>query len=162
VIDHVLIVGYGNALRTDDGLGWHAAALLADDPRLAGATIIRRQQLTPELALDISRAARVIFIDASNRAPGSVAIEPVAATPAAAAPAWSHHVDPAVLLALARDLYGASPEAFAVSAGAADLGLGEDLSDALAEVLPAVLDAVAGLALDGRSGAMAATGASRA
>ena len=31
----VLVVGYGNALRTDDGLGWHAAERLADDPRLA-------------------------------------------------------------------------------------------------------------------------------
>ena len=27
----VLVVGYGNALRTDDGLGWHVADLLAAD-----------------------------------------------------------------------------------------------------------------------------------
>jgi hydrogenase maturation protease len=102
VIEDVLIIGYGNALRTDDGLGWHAAGVLAADPRLAGATILRRHQLTPELALDIGSAARVIFIDASNGAPGSVTIEPIepiAATPAAAAPGWSHHVDPSVLLA---------------------------------------------------------------
>jgi hydrogenase maturation protease len=162
VIGDVLIIGYGNALRRDDGLGWHAAGLLADDPRLAGATILRRHQLTPELALDVSGAARVIFVDASNAAPGSVAIEPIAATPASAAPGWSHHVDPSVLLALARDLYGSSPEAFAVSTGAADLGLGEDLSETVADVLPAVLGAVAGLALDARSDAEAARSRSHA
>ena len=33
----VLVVGYGNSLRGDDGLGWHAALRLAADPRLAGA-----------------------------------------------------------------------------------------------------------------------------
>ena len=46
--DGVLVVGYGNALRTDDGVGWHAAERLADDPRLADATVIAVHQLTPD------------------------------------------------------------------------------------------------------------------
>ena len=54
--DGVLVIGYGNALRTDDGFGWHAAGRLAADPRLDGAEILQLHQLTPELALDISRA----------------------------------------------------------------------------------------------------------
>ena len=30
----VLVVGYGNSLRGDDGVGWHAARLLAADGSL--------------------------------------------------------------------------------------------------------------------------------
>jgi Ni,Fe-hydrogenase maturation factor len=33
----VLVVGYGNSLRGDDGVGWHAAGRLAADPGLAEA-----------------------------------------------------------------------------------------------------------------------------
>ena len=90
----VLIVGYGNALRTDDGLGWHAAERLAGDPRLAGATVLRRHQLTPELALDISLADLVVLVDASHGpAAGTFTVTPVAR---AGAPgmSWTHHLSP--------------------------------------------------------------------
>src|SRR5919198_4121190 len=73
----VLVVGYGSSLRGDDGLGWHAAALLAADPRLAGAEVLARHQLTPELAEDVSRAALVVLVDAradGGGAPGEVAV----------------------------------------------------------------------------------------
>ena len=43
----VLVVGYGNPLRGDDGFGCHAAALLAADPRLEEARVLARHQLTP-------------------------------------------------------------------------------------------------------------------
>ena len=46
----VLVVGYGNSLRGDDGIGWHAARLLTDDPRLTGARVLTHHQLAPELA----------------------------------------------------------------------------------------------------------------
>jgi hydrogenase maturation protease len=70
----VLIIGYGNPLRSDDGVGWQAAELLTDDPRLADAQILACHQLTPELAEDVSRAGFVVLIDASTEpgVPGSV------------------------------------------------------------------------------------------
>jgi len=75
----VLVIGYGNALRSDDGIGVHAAALLRDDHRLAGVEILALHQLTPELALDMSRASLVVLIDASTEGPpGSVAVRPPA------------------------------------------------------------------------------------
>lgn len=136
-----LVIGYGNALRTDDGLGWHAAARIRDDPRLAGATVIQCHQLTPELALDISRASFVVFVDAGTGAPGDVMVESV--SPAAqSALAWTHHVDPAVLLALARELYGRTPSAVTVSVGARSMEVGEWLTPDLEEALPKVIDAV--------------------
>lgn len=97
----VLVVGYGNALRTDDGLGWHAAELLAEDPRLDGAAVLARHQLTPELALDVSRATLVVLVDASHGpSPGTFTIERV--EPAGrTGTTWSHHLDPASLVGLA-------------------------------------------------------------
>ena len=45
----VLVVGYGNPLRGDDGAGWHAATRLAADPRLAGAAFAHGDRLSPAL-----------------------------------------------------------------------------------------------------------------
>jgi len=52
----VLIVGYGNALRSDDALGPLIAARLVEDPRFGGATVVAAHQLTPEMAIDVSVA----------------------------------------------------------------------------------------------------------
>jgi len=143
-----LVIGYGNALRTDDGLGWHAADRLAADPRLAGATIMQRHQLTPELAFEISRAGLVVFVDASRGPAGVVAIEWIEAAPAATL-SWSHHIDPATLLGLARDLYDASPAAATVSVGAASDAVGDRLTPAVDGTLPAIVEAVARLIASG-------------
>ena len=139
--DGALVVGWGNALRRDDGLGWHAAEHLARDPRLAGATVLQRHQLTPELAVDISRASFVVFVDASRGPAASLAVDPVMPAAVAAIP-WSHHVDPAILLALARDLYGRAPDAVAVSVGVASVAMGGRLSHVLQRLLPEVVDSV--------------------
>lgn len=156
--DRVLVVGYGNALRTDDGVGWHAARLLAGDPRLANAIVIAEHQLAPELALDLSTVGLVILVDASTTTTaGTVTVRPLAApgggagggdasSGTLASPgASSHHVDPELLLALARELYGAAPEAIVVSVGVAEMGAGEALSPAVAAALPLVADVVARL-----------------
>src|SRR5580704_15594719 len=49
-----LVIGYGNPLRSDDALGWHASRLLAQ--ALAGqeVDVITCHQLTPELAEPLS------------------------------------------------------------------------------------------------------------
>ena len=105
----VLVVGYGNPLRRDDGIGWHAARLLASDPRLADARVLTQHQLAPELAADVSRASLVVLVDASAEGePGSVRVGKVEPRPAAPA-TWSHHLDPKTLAGLAEALYGATP-----------------------------------------------------
>jgi hydrogenase maturation protease len=149
----VLIVGYGNQLRADDGLGWRAVELLEQDARVAGATLLSRHQLTPELALDFSGASLVILIDAAaDVAPGAVAVRRV--EPAASGSLMSHHVDPAGLAAMARRLYAASPRVYMVSLGAASLDDGEALTPIVEAALPNLVDAVAQIvARDG--GAMA-------
>jgi len=162
----VLVIGYGNALRTDDGVGWHAARLLAGDPRLADVVVVAEHQLAPELAFDLSLASLVVLLDASTETPaGTVTVRPLAAaggvasgannrpdspgasrpSPGATPGASSHHVGPELLLALALELYGAAPEAAVVSVGIAEMGPGEALTPRVAAALPAVADAVARL-----------------
>lgn len=143
--DGVLVVGYGNALRTDDGLGWHAAELLADDPRLTGVAVVQCHQLMPELALDVSAAALVVLVDASHGPPpGTFTVTQVERASDAGA-TWSHHLSPPSLVALAHELYGRAADVFLVSAGVESLEVGDRLSPVVEAALPRVVDAVAEL-----------------
>jgi len=148
VTDEVLVIGYGSALRTDDGLGWHAAERLADDPRLDGVTVIGRHQLTPELALDVSRAALVVFVDASHGPPaGTFTIEWMQATTSSGT-GWSHILSPSSLVDLARELYGHAPDVVIIRVGVESLRIGDRLSPIVEASLPGLVDAVAELIAD--------------
>ena len=75
---HVLIIGYGNPLRTDDGLGWQAVQRLAASLKHAPVEALAVHQLTPELGESIRSAGLVIFIDASHEGqPGTWTCAPV-------------------------------------------------------------------------------------
>jgi hydrogenase maturation protease len=147
-----LVVGYGNPLRSDDGIGWVIAGRLAADPRFAGTDVLQRHQLTPELALDISRADLVVLVDARSGPPaGSVSIERV--NPAGATGAtWSHHLGPASLVALARELYGHAATVQVVSVGIGSLEVGEGLSPAVEAAVELAMDTIAEL-VDGATAA---------
>jgi hydrogenase maturation protease len=145
----VLVIGYGNTLRTDDGVGRLAAERLSDDPRLDGVTVIGRHQLTPELALDVSQAGMVVFVDASHRPPaGTVTVAPMERTPGSTGSGWSHHLDPPGLLALTGELYGRVPDAFLVSVGVESLLPGDRVSPTIEASLPSLVNAVAQLIAD--------------
>jgi hydrogenase maturation protease len=159
-----LIVGYGSTLRGDDGLGPRVAELLDADPRLAGATIMQRHQLTPELAADIAEAALVVLIDASEDGePGEIAVRRLVGGAAAAGATsddgsgetfggtWTHHVDADSLLALARELWGAVPEAYVVGVGVESMELGEGLSPVVERALPEIVETVARLVTQHRA-----------
>ena len=138
----VLVVGYGSTLRSDDGVGWHVADRLADDPRLAGAEVLARHQLTPELAADVARAALVVLVDAAiGGEPGSIMLRRV--RPRRPAPAsWSHHLDPESLAGLAEALYGAVPPVVLVEVAAASVAPGGNLSPPLERLVPEVMQVV--------------------
>jgi hydrogenase maturation protease len=141
----VLIIGYGNPLRSDDGVGWQAAELLTDDPRLADAQILACHQLTPELAEDVSRAGFVVLIDASTEpgVPGSVETRELSGAPSdEAESAFSHHIDASRLLGLAEVLYGQCPPAVQVSIRVTDLDAGTGLSSSVLDGMPMLLDTV--------------------
>lgn len=140
-----LVIGYGNSLRADDGVGWHAAMRLASDARFEDVEVIARHQLTPELAEDVASAEAVVMIDArvGGGAPGSIEIRRV--SPSVPRSRMSHHMDPSGLVGLTQELYGNVPSVWVVSVRADSFDEGEKLSSAAAAALPAVAEEVARL-----------------
>ncbi|MGA2495004.1 MAG: hydrogenase maturation protease [Roseiarcus sp.] len=144
---NALIVGYGNPLRGDDGVGQAVARAFAGKDALDGVEAIACHQLTPELAERFAAAARVVLIDAAaGSEAGRVSVMPLQPAPAPAS-TLGHHVEPAQLLHMAQALYGRSPEAYLVTVGVGSLELGEGLSPPVMAALPEVIATVRRLAL---------------
>ena len=122
-----LIVGYGNPLRGDDGAGYVAAEMLRERIHDPSIEILCEQQLLPELMEPISRAAGVIFIDASvsGRA-GKFSRIPL--RPAPACSRFTHHATPESLLAGAQSLYGHTPEATLYTIPGRNFEMGQELT----------------------------------
>ena len=132
-----LVVGYGNSLRGDDAVGWHAAAALAADPRLADTDVVTHHQLTPEIAEDIAAARLAVLIDAKlGGTPGCVAIREVAPAPGSS---WSHQLRPEDVVGLAHALFGAVPPVFLVTVTGVHFGYGGRLSRPVSDRMPRVL-----------------------
>ena len=120
-----LVVGYGNPLRGDDGVGQALAAALA---KTATGTldVIGCHQLVPELAERLATVDLAIFVDADIEGqPGSIRITRMQQSTTQHGSSLVHHVNPAALLLLSRQIYGRSPEAFIVTVAAGSLALNE-------------------------------------
>jgi hydrogenase maturation protease len=125
----ILVIGFGNTLRRDDGVGQHvAAAISARD--LPGLTSLAVHQLTPELAAPLSRAELAILIDA--RLSQSREVEVLSVEPWETGGMSGHVSNPRSLLSLTQTLYGRYPRTWLVSVPVEDVSLGEGLS-AIAE-----------------------------
>jgi hydrogenase maturation protease len=141
----ILILGYGNPLRGDDGIGWRAAEELSRLSSLPDVEVLIRYQLTPELADVVSQANAVIFIDASRDGePGELTFQPV--VPTAEPASLSHELSPAAVLELCRQLYRRCPPAFLVSLCGECFDHGEGLSPKVAASLPRLTALVGQLA----------------
>ncbi len=145
-----LIIGYGNADRQDDGVGWHILKNLAerlgesvpDDPGasievetdLVDLTFIL--QIFPELAETISHYERVCFVDAhTSDIPAE--IQWIALEPAYEKSPLTHHMSPKTVLSICSTIYNQVPETILVSVRGYQFQFERDLSaktHALAEV----------------------------
>ncbi len=147
----LLIIGYGNPLRGDDGVGWHAARELTQTRCEPHVRVLACHQLTLDLAEPISQADAVIFIDACQpmaTAPGTIPtsaqhlpggdrlfLQPVHPDPATPGIS-SHHLTPAALLTGTRVLYGTCPEAVQFGIWGGTFGYTEALSAEVAACIP--------------------------
>lgn len=137
----ILVIGYGNPLRGDDGVGQLLACHLAERNPQPDVAVLPCHQLTPELAEPVSRARVAVFIDVClSEHPGEMRCRTV--VPAPAGGAFTHNVSPESLLAAARDLYGSEPVGIVLTIGAQAFGFGEALSPAMQAALPRLLDDV--------------------
>lgn len=124
VASHYLVIGYGNTLRHDDGVGVQVAEAVAG-LNLPGVDVIARQQLTPELAASISKADTVIFVDADSTA-SQTEFRPI--EPVSAGQMLAHVTNPRTLLALSKELFGSSPKACWLAVPVEDFTFGFGLS----------------------------------
>ena len=126
----MLVIGYGNPLRGDDGFGYRAAE------RIPGAIAVH--QLAPELMDPIARADRVVFLDAAAEgAPGEVRRRRV--EPSVDGGAFTHHSTPEGLLAGAKVLYGRAPDAVLITVCGANFDLSQALSSEVESALEQIV-----------------------
>ena len=122
----VLVLGYGNPGRQDDGLGPAAAAEIAklDWP---GVTACDNYQLVIEDAVEIAGHDVVWFVDAARSGAEPCEVRPVSSAPDIAF--TSHLVKPEALLAIAEQYYGKSPTAYLVGIRGYEFDFLEGLTD---------------------------------
>ena len=116
------------SLRGDDAIGCHAARALEqhfwNDPDVE---VVAAQQLTPEMAEDISQRAFVLFLDASfGDPPGTIMRATVSPEPGPGG--FSHHLTPSSLLTAAEQLYGDAPFAMSITMAGWSFELGQKMS----------------------------------
>jgi hydrogenase maturation protease len=134
----VVVLGWGNATRSDDALG---PLLLerVERARLRHVTIVEDFQLQIEHALDLKGQDLALFADAGvgTRAPFDFA----QAVPRGDATPSSHRLSPEAVLDVYRKVTGeAPPPAFVLSVAGEDFSVGGSLSPAAAERLELASD----------------------
>jgi hydrogenase maturation protease len=139
---NLLVIGYGNTLRSDDSVGPRVAEAV-EALSLPGVCALSCGLLTPELADPISRARQVVFVDASVEAPREVRLRPL--VPADSAQILAHAGDPRTLLALARDVFGHAPQAWWLTIPVENFGIGERLSAKAERGLASAIETIRGL-----------------
>lgn len=144
----LLIIGYGNPDRQDDGVAWHILRAITlklglsapdtyDDefPESAQIDFAFYLQLTPEMAEDLHSYEHVCFVDAHT---GNIS-EPVRLIEVESefqASPFTHHLTPQSLLSFCETLYRNKPEAALLSVRGSHFGLSQQLSEETAELVP--------------------------
>jgi hydrogenase maturation protease len=123
----LLIIGYGNPDREDDGVAWHILRALTEKLELDSPISYEDEfpesehidfafhlQLTPEMAEDISNYDYVCFVDAhTGNIPEPVRLIDVESefqhSP------FTHHLTPQSLMSMCETLYGKKPDAALLS-----------------------------------------------
>jgi len=153
-VKKLLIIGYGNPDRQDDGVAWHILyamtlrlGLPAPDtyedefPESAQVDLAFYLQLTPEMAEDIHSYDYVCFVDAHT---GNIS-EPVCLIPVESefqASPFTHHLTPQSLISFCETLYANKPDAALLSVRGYHFGLSQQLSEETAELIPQALDLI--------------------
>lgn len=132
----VLVLGYGNPGRQDDGLGPALVKELeACTPE--GVTLDADYQLNIEDATAVAEHDVVLFVDASKDA--AAPYELYEAQPSTEITFTSHAVSPESVLAIAEDHFGGSPDAWVLAIRGYEFEFVEELTPQARENLGAAL-----------------------
>ena len=143
----ILVIGYGNPLRGDDGFGSLAARYL-EERRIPGLEVIISHQLNPELAELLHDRSHAIFLDAvAGDEPGTLRATPV--EPCDLSSSGMHHFEPGSLLALSQAIYGQAPPATLITATARSFDHGDEISAEVRQAAARAAEAIASAAASG-------------
>ena len=138
-MSHTLVIGYGNPLRGDDGLGWRVVDRLAETTADQSTKLLAVHQLAPELAEPMSEAELIIFVDASYEGdPGSWRCEAIAPD-AITSNALAHHFTPVGLLGYADAIFKARPRCLLISVAAQSFDCGDKLTPKVEAAVPEIV-----------------------
>ena len=130
-----LVIGYGNPIRRDDGLG-PALARRIEERSLPGVTVMVDYQLVVEIAHDIAAHDEVLFIDAATS--GNAPFVFTAVTERPDEGMISHGLTPEGALSLAGTLFGATTKGWLLAVRGYDFApFDESLTDAASANLEA-------------------------
>jgi len=126
----VIVIGYGNPNRQDDGVGHYVADRIADKIDQSSnkqIDVLTCHQLEVELIETIKDYDVVIFVDAqSNERSANLEISEVESIYSTSA--FTHFMKPSSLIALTECLYKKKPKALLVSINGYSFDFGTDLS----------------------------------
>ena len=161
-MQRILVIGYGNALRGDDGFGGLAAGYV-ESRQIPGLEVIISHQLNPELAASLYNSSHAIFLDAvastptcatkasvggpGGDEPGVLRVTPVERCDLSSS--GMHHFEPGSLLALAQAVYGQAPPATLITATARSFHHGAEISAEVRQAAARAADAIASAAASG-------------
>jgi hydrogenase maturation protease len=150
-----LVLGYGNLDRQDDGVAWHVLATLMKTyghsvPDSIDIDTLDQKndiyfyyqlQLLPELADDLCKYDRAVFIDAHT---GSIPndIEVVTASPSFQNSPLTHHLTVNSLLYIAQSINRKVPETILVSIRGHEFKFSQQLSPETNSLVPAAVDLI--------------------
>ena len=137
--DKVLLYGFGNPGRGDDGLG-PALAEAIEALAMPGVSVDANYQLTVEDAAEMGQYQAVLFADAAADGPSPFWFSRIDDSGVGRLGWTSHSVTPVQVVALARDLFGSKVAAYVLgirgySFGELDDGLSAPARDNLAQAL---------------------------
>lgn len=144
----MLLIGYGNPDRQDDGVAWHIlqamiikmglpAPLTYEDefPANNRLDFVFTLQLTPEMAEELSAYERVCFVDAHTGAiPEPVRLIEVQSEFQRSP--FTHHLTAQSLLSMCATIYGRCPQAALLSVRGYRFGFERELSEQSRALVP--------------------------
>lgn len=143
----VLVVGYGNTLRSDDGFGPAVVRELQGRVDAAQVRVLEQQLLTLDLIDAVANCRLLVLVDAAATGNAGELGEREISAGNANTGALGHDLSPEQLLALSRELMGSQPRCLMLSTLPLSMELGETLSPEVAAVVPLAVERVLDLSL---------------
>ena len=145
----VLVLGWGNPGRRDDGLG---PAIVEELSRMGipGVSAESDYQLSIEAAADLAEAERAVFVDAALEGPEPFQVRPL--SPSSTISFSTHAFAPEAVLAVCEEAYHRSPQALLVGVRGYEFDIAEGLTDKAQANSRAALEFITQLIQDWKEG----------